>query len=82
MWRAKNRHRTRAPFSVRSSQSDNQDKIRDGNGPAAYELPPLSGLRVVTYKRQKTSDDENKVSDSAQCHHHLYKLLYVPSTQQ
>jgi len=69
-------------FSVGSGESDNQDKICDANSAAAYELPPLSGLRVLTYKRPKTSDDENEMSDPAQRHHHGYKLLYAASVQR
>ena len=67
---------------MRLGESDNQDKIRDCKNAAAYELPPLPGLRVVAQKRQKRSEDKNEMPDPAQRHHHRYKLLYVSSAQR
>ena len=36
----------------------------------------------TTYRRCEGRDDENKMPDSAQGHHHWHKLLYVAMSQR
>ena len=61
-----------------SEEGHKQGKVRDSNSSAAHELPPLLAFRVVADNRQKTGDDENKMSETAQRHHHLIAALAGP----
>ena len=65
---------------MRLAEGNDQGEICYGSGSSPDKLPPLVWLGAATDNRNKTGDNKYEVSDSAQGHHHRYKLLCVTMT--
>ena len=66
---------TRFENLVRSGDSNNQSEIPEHQHATGKELPPFFGVRCLMEERCEASNDENEMADSADGHHHRFKVL-------
>jgi len=61
----------------RAADSDNQSEIPEHQRASADELPPFFGVRRLVEERREASNNQNEMADSADGHHHSFKVLHL-----